>query len=136
MLHILHHCIEGLLFQADIDVVAVVAVLDFRPQLGDWGTEEIGTHGGYTEILLMQATLFIQILYKIHFVKDLLRVTEKLAAGFCNRDAFFCAVKNFDTKFVFQGLDTVADIALGGIQLLSSLIDGGVFGYLHGKGEL
>ena len=63
-------------------------------------------------------------------------VAEKFPAGLRDGDTLFRAVKDFDAELVLQSLDAVADVALGRIEPLGGLVDGGAVCDLHRECKL
>lgn len=73
---------------------------------------------------------------KIFFVYDLVCIAQELPPLFRDGNALFGSKEDLDSQFFLQGLDAVADIALGRIEPLGGFVDGFAVGDLYHEAEL
>ena len=70
------------------------------------------------------------------FFYDLVCIAQELPPLFRDGNALFGSKEDLDSQFFLQGLDAVADIALGRIEPLGGFVDGFAVGDLYHEAEL
>ena len=70
------------------------------------------------------------------FTNNVLCIAQELPPLFRDGNALFGSKEDLDSQFFLQGLDAVADIALGRIEPLGGFVDGFAVGDLYHEAEL